>query len=71
MRIWNNRFSIFSYPLVGTARTLGQLPFKTKQVFKEIITPLGRCFRPGYFQPAGNGIPASTGTKAIVPAETL
>jgi hypothetical protein len=54
-----------------TGRAFGQFPFKTKQVFKKVIAPLGWCFCPGYFQSAGNGIGAFTRTITIVPAKAL
>ncbi|MNV67222.1 hypothetical protein D3C71_1600120 [compost metagenome] len=56
---------------MGTGWALGQLPFKTEQVFKEVVAPLGGCGGPGHFQAAGDGVATKAAAVLADPAQAL
>src|SRR5690606_11540192 len=71
--IWNGACSgaILWFPLLCACGTLGEVPFKAKQVFKKGAAPFGRCSCPGAFQSTGNCICAVSFSKCIFPAKAL
>mmetsp|Transcript_16306 Transcript_16306/g.51029 ORF Transcript_16306/g.51029 Transcript_16306/m.51029 type:complete len:304 (+) Transcript_16306:1044-1955(+) len=63
--------AILGRPLVGTGRTLGQLPLVLEQVVKVAVVPLGRVVRPRTLEAARNGILANAGAVLAQPAKAL
>ena len=52
----NGCLGILGDPLVCASWALGEFPLKAEEIFKIIVTPLGRRLRPGDFEAAGNGV---------------
>ena len=58
-------------PLVGSRRTLLQLPFKAEEIPEKVVTPLGRRRRPGHLEAARDRVAAYSRAEAARPSETL
>ncbi len=67
----NNLICVLGYPLLGTRRAGGQLPLIAKQVFEEVVAPLGRRLAPGHFRAATHGVVALAGAHRVAPAHAL
>ena len=63
MRIRHQSFTriVLRFPLLCTGGTLGEFPFVSEKILKEIIAPLRGCSGPGTFETAGDGITRVTG----------
>ena len=67
----DRRRRILGDPLVRAGRAFGQLPLVAKQVFEEVVAPLGGRGGPGDFQAAGDGVAAKAAAVLADPAQAL
>src|SRR5262249_15267276 len=63
--------TVLRFPLIGTGRALGELPFVAEQILEEVVAPLRRRLTPDDFRAAGDRVAASAGAIFALPAEAL